>query len=108
MGSLIEDPQVLEPCADAPCMPAIAVVRNHQLVPIAATGMASDRAPHRLRRPGDDLTIFFGGSCVPKRSMRQVATIPNQMTQQCERLVRPLHRMLDPWKLPRQGDSGTR
>src|SRR5229473_3548689 len=80
--TLIVYTEAFQPCADAGGMPAVAIVRNDELVPVAAARMPGHGAAERQRTFGDQLTVCFRSSGVAQRLVREVAAVAHQVTQQ--------------------------
>ena len=92
--------EALQPGADAGGMPAVAIAGNEQLVPLAAARIPLDGAPERQRAFGDQFAVGFRRGGVAQRLIREVAAVADQVTQQRDLGVRPIHRVGDLGKLP--------
>src|SRR6185437_10771584 len=107
MRTLIEYPQSFQPRANTLGVPAVAITRYDQLMPIASARVPGYGAPERLGALGHQLAVFFGRRGVAQRLMRQITTIAHQVPQERDLLVRPDHRGGNYRKSPRDGNTIT-
>ena len=75
MGTLAENPQLLEPLAHAGGLPAVAIAADNQLMPGSYPLVPVDCATECLGSLSNRLAVFVRSSRVAQRLMRQVASI---------------------------------
>src|SRR5687768_14045552 len=80
-------------------MPAIAISRDDELMPIADAGVSRDLRTEKLRALRNRRTVVLGCRRVAQGLMRQVATIADEMAKQDQPVLRPSQRRLNFRKL---------
>src|ERR1700746_2086768 len=86
--ALTEDPEVLEPLANAKRRPAVAIAADEQLGPVSYTIVACYPASEHLGCRADRGTAFLGGSRVAQRLVNRVASVANEMRQEHHPVIR--------------------
>src|SRR5713226_4243829 len=106
MRALPEDAQLSEPLAHPLRMPMVAVSRDDELVPIAATSMTLDgRAETFTRGSRDGFAVLFRRGRIAERLMRQIAAIADQVREEDQLFLGPAAGIARLGKLPRQRDT---
>src|SRR5262245_40681318 len=88
---LPEDAECLQPAGYSGGMPAISVAADEKLVPAPPARVPRHTAAEFFARSmRHDLAVLVGARCVAQRLMGQIATVPDQMTEERDTLIWPV------------------